>query len=64
MLWPSSLATIVLNRSFHADNNPIVHGWKISRLRFFTYVFFAYGMYFVLPDAIASFLTYFNWITW
>jgi hypothetical protein len=32
MIWPSNLATIVLNRSFHQDTNPIAHGWKISRL--------------------------------
>ncbi|KAL8283781.1 hypothetical protein RQP46_005213 [Phenoliferia psychrophenolica] len=64
MIWPANLATIVLNRSFHQDTNPIAHGWKISRLRFFTYVFFGYGMYFVLPDCIMGFLTYFNWMTW
>ncbi|KAL8290373.1 hypothetical protein RQP46_002631 [Phenoliferia psychrophenolica] len=57
-------ATIVLNRSFHQDTNPTVHGWSISRLRFFTYVFLGYGVYFILPDAIAGFLTTFNWMTW
>ncbi|KAL8281284.1 hypothetical protein RQP46_006318 [Phenoliferia psychrophenolica] len=65
MIWPAALATVALNRSFHEPGlNPTVSGWKISRLRFFTIVFVIYGLYFVLPQAVFSALSYFNWITW
>lgn len=53
-----------LNKSFHQEANPVAHGWRISRLRFFMIVFIAYGLYFVFPSAIMGFLTYFNWMTW
>ncbi|KAL8279463.1 hypothetical protein RQP46_008025 [Phenoliferia psychrophenolica] len=64
MIWPQALATVALNRSFHNDVNPPANGWTITRLRLFTIIFFAYGFYFVLPDAIMGFLSYFNWMTW
>ncbi|KAK4701800.1 hypothetical protein P7C70_g4425, partial [Phenoliferia sp. Uapishka_3] len=64
MIWPSNLATIALNRSFHEEENKPANGWRISRLRFFLYVFIAYSLYFVLPDAIFGALSYFNWMTW
>lgn len=47
----------MLNRSFHQDTNPVAHGWRITRLRLFTYIFVGYGLYFVFPDAIFSALS-------
>ncbi|KAK4705116.1 hypothetical protein P7C70_g1089, partial [Phenoliferia sp. Uapishka_3] len=64
MIWPSNLATIALNKSFHDMTNKPANGWTITRIRFFTYVFTAYALYFVLPDAIMQFLSYFNWMCW
>lgn len=64
MLWPVSLASVALNNVFHEVNNPIANGWKMGRYRFFLIVFVAYGLYFVFPDAIMSFLGTFNWMTW
>jgi len=64
MIWPSNLAQIALNRSFHFDKNLPANGWKISRLRFFCVVFFAYGFYFVLPNNVFQMLSCFNWTTW
>lgn len=64
MRRPSNLATVVLNRSFHQDTNPVANGWSISRLRFFTYVFFAYGIFFMVPDVLFGAVSTFNWTTW
>lgn len=64
MIWPSALATIVLNRSFHEDKNPVANGWRVSRLKFFWVVFTVYGLYFVFPQAIFQALSYFNWMVW
>lgn len=58
MIWPSALATVALNRSFHEVDNIVVPGWKITRLKFFTIVFVAYGFYFVFPQAVFSALSY------
>ncbi|KAK4702819.1 hypothetical protein P7C70_g3401, partial [Phenoliferia sp. Uapishka_3] len=56
-----NLATIVLNRSFHTNSNPVVNGWKISQFRMFLVIFVGY---FILPDALFTALSTFNWITW
>ncbi|KAL8283601.1 hypothetical protein RQP46_005396 [Phenoliferia psychrophenolica] len=64
MIWPVNLATIALNKSFHATTNPVANGWRISRLKMFLYVFIAYSLYFVFPDAVFQALQYFNWTTW
>ncbi|KAK4700336.1 hypothetical protein P7C70_g5914, partial [Phenoliferia sp. Uapishka_3] len=66
MIWPATLATVALNRSFHdsKESEVKVPGWRISRMRFFLIVFVSYGLYFVLPQAVFSATEYFNWITW
>ncbi|MBW0473692.1 hypothetical protein O181_013407 [Austropuccinia psidii MF-1] len=64
MLWPTSLASLALNNIFHDLSNPVANGWRIGRYHFFTIIFLLYGIYFLLPDAIASFLGTFNWLTW
>ncbi|KNZ56426.1 uncharacterized protein VP01_2405g3 [Puccinia sorghi] len=64
MLWPASLASLALNNVFHDTSNPVANGWKMGRYRFFLIVFMLYGLYFVLPDAVAGFLGTFNWMTW
>ncbi|KAK4703366.1 hypothetical protein P7C70_g2848, partial [Phenoliferia sp. Uapishka_3] len=60
MIWPQTLATVALNRSFHQEENAPANGWKITRLRFFLWVFIGYSLYFVFPDAIFQALSYFN----
>ena len=39
MIWPSTLANAALFRILHSRANPTADGWKISRYRFFIYVF-------------------------
>jgi OPT family small oligopeptide transporter len=63
-IWPRNLATIALNNSFHAEQNPVANGWKVSQLRFFLYAFLGMFVYFWFPNYIAMFLSYFSWMTW
>ncbi|EPQ54770.1 OPT-domain-containing protein [Gloeophyllum trabeum ATCC 11539] len=63
-IWPQNLATIALNRAFHSGRNDVVHGWRISRMRWFMYCFTAMFIYFWFPNYIFQALSYFNWITW
>lgn len=65
MIWPKNLASIALNKALHNDNRfDRVHGWTISRIRFFSYCFVGMFIYFWFPDYIFQALAYFNWITW
>ncbi|KAJ7775950.1 OPT-domain-containing protein [Mycena maculata] len=63
-IWPTNLATIALNRAFHAEKNTTANGWRVSRLRWFLYCFIGMFVYFWFPDFIFLGLSFFNWITW
>ncbi|KEI39260.1 uncharacterized protein L969DRAFT_82123 [Mixia osmundae IAM 14324] len=64
MIWPASLSTIALNQSFHSRENTVANGWRMSKLRLFSLVFAAYGIYWVLPDVFVKALGTTSWITW
>ncbi|KAG0161063.1 hypothetical protein PDIDSM_8596 [Penicillium digitatum] len=65
MLWPKNLAQIALNRALHNDGrSESIHGWTMSRYRFFLYCFCGMFVYFWFPDYIFQALSYFNWMTW
>ena len=63
-VWPANLATIALNRAFHADSNNVANGWSVSRMKWFMYCFTAMFIYFWFPNYILQAMSYFNWITW
>ena len=63
-VWPANLATIALNRAFHAKSNDAANGWTVSRMRWFMYCFTAMFIYFWFPGYILQAMSYFNWITW
>lgn len=64
-LWPSMLPTLALNRALLVpEKAESVHGWTISRYKFFFLVFGAMFVYFWLPDFIFPALSYFAWMTW
>ncbi|KAH9917382.1 OPT-domain-containing protein [Epithele typhae] len=63
-IWPKNLAIIALNKAFHTEVNTVANGWRISRMRFFLYVFAGMFTYFWFPNYIMAFLSYFNWMTW
>ncbi|KAK9460481.1 OPT oligopeptide transporter protein-domain-containing protein [Lipomyces oligophaga] len=64
-IWPSLLPTVMLNRTLliPEDNHP-VHGWTITRYRFFFIVLTAMMIYYWLPGFIFTALSTFNWMTW
>lgn len=64
-VWPTILPTIALNRAL-ASTEPkkTVHGWSVSRYRFFAYVFSGAFVYFWIPNYLFQGLSIFNWITW
>lgn len=64
-LWPSILPTLALNRALLVpERKELIHGWTISRYRFFFYVFASMFVYFWLPDFLFPALSYFAWMTW
>jgi len=64
-LWPSILPTLALNRALLLpDKKETIHGWSISRYRFFFYVFSAMFVYFWFPGFIFPALSLFAWMTW
>ncbi|ROV94784.1 hypothetical protein VMCG_08848 [Cytospora schulzeri] len=66
MIWPKNLAQIALNKALHHEEGreENVHGWKISRYRFFLICFVGMFLYYWFPGYIFQALSYFNWMTW
>ena len=64
-LWPSILPTLALNRALLTpDNMGTVHGWTMSRYKFFFIFFIGSFIYFWIPDYLFPALSYFAWMTW
>ncbi|KYK60626.1 oligopeptide transporter protein [Drechmeria coniospora] len=64
-LWPSTLPTLALNRALLLpERRETVHGWSMSRYRFFLIVFAVMFVYFWLPGFLFPALSLFAWMTW
>ncbi|KAG6011086.1 hypothetical protein E4U43_008509 [Claviceps pusilla] len=64
-LWPSILPTLALNRALLVpEKKETLHGWSMSRYRFFFLFFSIAAVYFWLPDYIFPALSLFAWMTW
>jgi len=68
-VWPSCLAMIALNKSFHTTTNEPVRGpfgrmFTMSREKLFLWTFLAMFVYFWFPGFIWQSLATFSWITW
>lgn len=50
--------------SLHKNDNKPAGGWRISRFKFFAYVFFASAAFYFLPGLFFPALSYFNVLTW
>ncbi|OGM51347.1 small oligopeptide transporter [Aspergillus bombycis] len=59
MIWPSTLANAALFQTLHSGANPIADGWRISRYRFFLYVFIGGLCWYWLPGYIFTGLSTF-----
>ncbi|KXT06362.1 hypothetical protein AC578_9203 [Pseudocercospora eumusae] len=64
MIWPSTLANAALFETLHSRANPIADGWRISRYRFFLYVFVGSFCWYWLPGFIFTALSTFAFICW
>ncbi|KAL1305749.1 hypothetical protein AAFC00_007330 [Neodothiora populina] len=64
MIWPSTLANAALFQTLHSQANPIANGWRISRYRFFIYVFAAGFCWYWFPAFIFTGLSTFAFICW
>ncbi|KAK3986783.1 hypothetical protein QBC44DRAFT_383800 [Cladorrhinum sp. PSN332] len=70
-IWPPTLVTISLNSAFHdksTDNatvlGPLRSIWKVSRMRYFGWLFLGSFIYFWFPNWLFPALSMFSWITW
>lgn len=64
-IWPSILPTLALNRALLVpEKRETIHGWQVTRYRFFFYVFCGMFVYFWLPDYLFPALSTFAWMTW
>ncbi|KAL1408010.1 hypothetical protein Q8F55_004807 [Vanrija albida] len=66
MIWPKTLASAVLMRALHEENNfkGKVHGWGLSRYKFFlVFVLFSFILFW-FPGYIATSLSSFAFLTW
>ncbi|KJZ76510.1 hypothetical protein HIM_04239 [Hirsutella minnesotensis 3608] len=64
-IWPSILPTLALNRALLSpEKKETLHGWSISRYKFFFIVFCSTFVYFWLPDYLWPSLSFFAWMTW
>ncbi|KAH0275478.1 OPT-domain-containing protein, partial [Aureobasidium melanogenum] len=64
-IWPSVLPTVALNRALLVkEKHEYLHGWQMSRYKFFFVFFTAMAVYFWLPGYLMPALSYFAWMTW
>lgn len=64
-LWPTQLPTLALNRALLLpDLREKVHGWRISKYKFFFIVFAVSFIYYWFPGYIFQALSYFAWMSW
>ncbi|GKT56510.1 OPT family small oligopeptide transporter [Colletotrichum tofieldiae] len=64
MIWPSTLANAALFQTLHGRANPIADGWRISRYRFFLYVFVGGFFWYWLPGYLFTGLSTFAFVCW
>ncbi|KAL1981769.1 hypothetical protein VTN96DRAFT_2152 [Rasamsonia emersonii] len=64
MIWPSTLANAALFETLHSGANPLADGWKVSRYRFFLYVFIGGFCWYWLPGFLFTGLSTFAFLCW
>ena len=64
-LWPTILPIIAMNRALtRPEPKENIHGWTISRYRFFYICTISMVIYYWLPGYLFTALATFNWMTW
>lgn len=63
-IWPSTLANAALFETLHSRVNVEADGWKITRYRFFLYVFCGSFVWYWFPGFIFTALSTFAFVCW
>ncbi|KAK9357512.1 OPT oligopeptide transporter protein-domain-containing protein [Lipomyces starkeyi] len=64
-VWPTILPTLQLNKTLLLpETKKNIHGWTITKYKFFFITFTCMFFYFFIPDYLFPALSTFNWITW
>lgn len=64
MIWPGTLMSTAMFSTMHKSENKVADGWKVSRWRFFIYVWIGTFCWYFVPGLLVPALSYFNVITW
>ena len=64
LLWPQVLSNAALLTTLHSRENAIADGWKITRLRFFLFVFVGGAIWYFAPGYLFTGLSIFSFICW
>ncbi|KAJ5522707.1 hypothetical protein N7513_013280 [Penicillium frequentans] len=64
MLWPQVLSNAALLTTLHSRENKIADGWRITRLRFFLFVFIGGAIWYFAPGYLFTGLSTFSFICW
>lgn len=64
IIWPQVLSNCAMLESLHSRANRIANGWKITRIRFFLYVFAGAFVWYWFPGLMFTALSYFTWLCW
>lgn len=64
MIWPGTLMSAAMFTTLHKEENSIANGWKITRWKFFFYVWLGAFAFYFLPGLLFPALSYFSVITW
>lgn len=64
MIWPGTLMSTSMFTTMHSFENKPADGWKISRWKFFLFVWSGAFAWYFLPGLLMSALSYFSVITW
>jgi OPT family small oligopeptide transporter len=67
MIWPANLVNVTLLHAMHGkkdEPDPTIIGGRMSRYRWFGYVFAASFLWYFIPGYLAQFLSIFAFMTW
>ena len=64
MIWPGTLMSTAMFGTMHKKENAEANGWRVSRWRFFVYVWAGAMTWYFVPGLLMPALSYFNVLTW
>ena len=64
MIWPGTLMSTAMFTTMHKSENKPANGWRVTRWRFFVYVWIGTFAWYFVPGLLMPALSYFNVLTW